>query len=95
MVNISTTVNRIVLHVLQRNITHLDVITRRTNIKFVILKGKVKLEKKKTFLKHFFVNFLKNFLKPASKCSAIAEYKNGNSQPKNYSSKLSDMILQS
>ena len=35
----STTVNRFVLHTLQRNITHLAVITRKTNIKLGILKG--------------------------------------------------------
>ena len=34
----STTVNRFVLHTLQRNITHLAVITRKTNIKLGILK---------------------------------------------------------
>ena len=37
--NKSTTVNRFVLHTLQRNITHLAVITRKTNIKLGILKG--------------------------------------------------------
>ena len=39
VVNKSTTVNRFVLHTLQRNITHLVVITRKTNIKLGILKG--------------------------------------------------------
>ena len=39
MVNKSTTVNRFVLHTLQRNITHLAVITRKTNKKLGILKG--------------------------------------------------------
>ena len=39
VVNKSTTVIRFVLHTLQRNITHLFVITRRTNIKIGILKG--------------------------------------------------------
>ena len=38
MVNKSTTVNSFVLHTLQRNITHLAVITRKTYIKFGILK---------------------------------------------------------
>ena len=38
VVNKSTTVNRFVLHTLQRNITHLAVITRKTNIKLSILK---------------------------------------------------------
>ena len=37
-VNKSTTVNRFVLHTLQRNITHLALITRKTNIKPGILK---------------------------------------------------------
>ena len=35
----STTVNRFVLHTLQRNITHLAVITQKTNIKLSIFKG--------------------------------------------------------
>ena len=39
MVNESTILNRFVLHTLQRNITHLAVITRKTNIKLGILKG--------------------------------------------------------
>ena len=39
VVNKSTTVNRFVLHTLQRNITHLAVKTRKTNIKLGILKG--------------------------------------------------------
>ena len=39
VVNKSTTVNRFILHTLQRNITHLAVITRKTNIKLSILKG--------------------------------------------------------
>ena len=38
MVNKSTTVNRFVLHILHRNITHLAIITRKTNIKLGILK---------------------------------------------------------
>ena len=41
----STIVNRFVLHTLQRNITHLAVITRKRNIKLGILKGGEKLEK--------------------------------------------------
>ena len=44
VVNKSTILNRFVLHTLQRNITHLAVITRKTNIKLGILKGG-KLEK--------------------------------------------------
>ena len=39
MVNKSTTVNRFVLHTLHRNITHLAIITRKTNIKLGVLKG--------------------------------------------------------
>ena len=39
MVNKSTTVKRFVLHTLQRKITHLAVITRKTNIKLDIVKG--------------------------------------------------------
>ena len=39
VVNKSTILNRFVLHILQRNITHLAVITRKTNIKLAILKG--------------------------------------------------------
>ena len=35
----STTLNRFFLHTLQRNITHLAVITRKTNINLGILKG--------------------------------------------------------
>ena len=44
VVNKSTTVNRFVLHTLQRNITQLAVITRETNIKLG-LKGGGGLEK--------------------------------------------------
>ena len=36
VVNKSTILNRFVLHILQRNITRLAVITRKTNIKFGI-----------------------------------------------------------
>ena len=39
VVNKSTILNRFVLHTLQRNITHLAVITRKTKIKLGILKG--------------------------------------------------------
>ena len=39
VVNESTILNRFVLHTLQRNITHLAVITRKTNIILGILKG--------------------------------------------------------
>ena len=46
----STTVNRFVLHTLLRNITHLAVITRKTNIKLGILKGGGELEKSRHFL---------------------------------------------
>ena len=39
MVNKSTIMNRFVLHTLQRNVTHLAVTTRKTNIKIDILKS--------------------------------------------------------
>ena len=39
VVNKSTTVNRFVLHTLHRNIRHLAIITRKTNIKLRVLKG--------------------------------------------------------
>ena len=39
VVNKSTILNRIVFYTLQRNITSLAVITRKTNIKLGILKG--------------------------------------------------------
>ena len=39
VVNKLTILNRFVIHNLQRNITHLAVITRKTNIKLGILKG--------------------------------------------------------
>ena len=45
MVNKLTIMNRFVLHTLQRNITHLAVITRKTNIKLGILKGGGEVEK--------------------------------------------------
>ena len=44
VMNEPTTVNRFVLHTLQRNITHLAIVTRKTYIKLGILKGG-KLEK--------------------------------------------------
>ena len=47
VVNKSTILNRFVLRDLQRNITHLAVITRKTNIILGILKGG-KLEKSQT-----------------------------------------------
>ena len=49
VVNKSTILNRFVLHTLQRNITHLAVITRKTNIRLGILKGGgEELEKSRT-----------------------------------------------
>ena len=39
VVNKSTILNRFVLHTLQRNIKHLAVITRKTNIKLAFLTG--------------------------------------------------------
>ena len=54
VVSKSTTVNRFVLHTLQRNITHLAVIPRKTNIKLGILKGGGgKLEKSQAFMQTF------------------------------------------
>ena len=48
VVNKSTIRNRFILHTLQRNITHLAVTTRKTNIKLGILKGG-ELEKSQFF----------------------------------------------
>ena len=48
VVNKSTTVNGFVVHTLQRNITHLAVITGKSNIKLGILKGG-ELEKSQLF----------------------------------------------
>ena len=50
VVNKTTTVNRFVLHTLQRKITHLAVITLKTNIKLGILKGGGELEKSQSVL---------------------------------------------
>ena len=50
VVNKSTTVNRFFLHILQRNITNLAVVTSKTNIKRGILKGRGKLEKSRNKL---------------------------------------------
>ena len=50
VVNETTILNRFVLHTLQRNITHLAVITRKINIKLGILKGGGKLEKSPNFV---------------------------------------------
>ena len=59
VVNKSTTVNRFVLHTLQRNITHLAVITRKTNIKLGILKGGgTGKEPKLTTMNRFFLHTL-------------------------------------
>ena len=46
VVNKSTTLNRFVLLTFERNITHLAVITRKTNIKLGIVKGKTGKEPK-------------------------------------------------
>ena len=50
VVNKSTILNRFVLHTLQRNITRLAVITRKTNIKLGILKGGGETEKEPKYL---------------------------------------------
>ena len=47
-----TIMNRFILHTLQRNVTHLAVITRKTNIKIDILKGGGGVEKNRFFF-HF------------------------------------------
>ena len=60
VVNKSTILNRFVLHTLQRNITHLAVITRKSSIKLGILKGG-ELEKSRTF--RFQPCYLENFMK--------------------------------
>ena len=64
VVNKSTTVNRFVLHTLQRNITHLAIITRKTNIKLGILKGGGGLEKSLfvTSFHEFFFSFENRFV---------------------------------
>ena len=49
VVNKSTILNKFLLHTLQRNITHLAVITRKTNKKLGILKGGG-LEKSQEFI---------------------------------------------
>ena len=49
VVNKSTILNIFVLHTLQRKITHLAVITRKTNIKLGTLKGGGGLEKSQNF----------------------------------------------
>ena len=51
VVNKSTILNRFVLHTLQRNITHLAVITRKRNIKHGILKGGGETGKEPSFPK--------------------------------------------
>ena len=62
VVNKSTILNRIVLHTLQRNITHLAVITRITNIKLCILKGGTGKEPSSQIVFHK-LNFQKNQMK--------------------------------
>ena len=49
IVNKSTAVNRFVLHSLQRKITHLPVITRKTNIKLGIFEGGLERSQKIKF----------------------------------------------
>ena len=53
VVNKSTILNRFVLHTLQRNITQLAVITRKTNIKLGILKRGTGKEPKIIVMKCF------------------------------------------
>ena len=66
VVNKSTILNRFVLHTPQRKIKHLAVITRRTNIKFGILKGG-KLEKSQFFKQQVKKNVFRHFLKTLTK----------------------------
>ena len=73
MVNKLTIMNRCALHTLQHNITHLAVITRKTNIKIDILKGGGKVEKSRKIGSFSFpiptCNFLHvNFLTTLSDC---------------------------
>ena len=49
VLNKSTMMNRFVLHTLQHKITHLAVITRKTNIKLGILKGGKQENSRNTF----------------------------------------------
>ena len=56
VVNKSLTVNRFVLHTLQRNITHLAVITRKTNIKLGILQGEGETGKEPLFHCAYYIN---------------------------------------
>ena len=49
VVNKSAILNRFVLHILQRNITNLAVITRKTNIKLGIFKGATGKEPRSDF----------------------------------------------
>ena len=67
VVNKSTILNRFVLHTLQRNIPHLALITRKTNIKLGILKGG-KLEKSQLFISNLFVKNLTTAKQNERKC---------------------------
>ena len=74
VVNKSTTVNRFFLHTLQRNITHLAVITRKSNIKLGVVKrgtrkepfygvtgGFTRLNMKNTYVCHYLISPHVNF----------------------------------
>ena len=63
MVNKSTTVNRFVLHTSHRNITHLAIIRRKTNIKLGILKGGGELEKSQKFVQENDVKIPRKFVR--------------------------------
>ena len=69
VVNKSTILNRFVLHTLQRNITHLAVITRKSNIKLGILKRGGKLEKSLTLFFRYYVQTLEK--EPSSREETI------------------------
>ena len=69
VVNKWASVNRFVLYTLQRNITHLAVTTRKTNIKLGILKGG-KLEKSQKFKEKI---SLKLFFLPPLHASSVSQ----------------------
>ena len=71
VVNKSTTVNRFFLHTIQSNITHLDVIISKTNIKLGILKGgnwkRAKFTYRLIWPRQTYLVFILNLVKPLVK----------------------------
>ena len=74
VMNKSTILNKFLLHTLQRNITHLAVITRKSNIKLGILKGgggdwkRAEISRlHQIFAKSILVSFTKKFMLPILK----------------------------